>query len=463
MTKDKKPRNFCQGCFEKQIENDRLKQEVIRLKALLRYQERTAKEGFFGSSTPSSKVPVKANATKQKQDKQGGARAGHKGYGRKSVNISQADRIEYEGNTGACPDCGGRLKESKGRRSRTVIDIQPIKLEKILYEIRRRKCMQCGRTFQGKVPGVLPRSLFGNELLTYIAVQHYIYGIPLGRLEAQFGIGIGSIIGALHRLGRLFKDVPNRLIQDYRQSPVRHADETGWRNDGRSGYSWLFCTDKISIFRFRGSRSSKIPHEIFGSDKLSGILVVDRYNAYNKVPCALQYCYAHLLREVEDAEKEFPDSIEVEHFVSNLAPLLAQAMHLRSQDISNRAFYRKALLLKRKILKIVCSPANHPAIQRIQDIFRNNDHRMYHWCKNRKIPAENNRVERELRPTVIARKVSFGSQSDEGAKTREILMTVLHTLKKRGADFGIHFKSALDSLSVNSAGDPYQLLYPPDT
>jgi len=46
------------------------------------------------------------------------------------------------------------------------------------------------------------------------------------------------------------------------------------------------------------------------------------------------------------------------------------------------------------------------------------------------VPADNNRAERELRPLVIARKVSFGSQSDAGAQTREILMTVLHTLKK---------------------------------
>ncbi|MFH1562568.1 MAG: transposase [Nitrospirota bacterium] len=34
-------------------------------------------------------------------------------------------------------------------------------------------------------------------------------------------------------------------------------------------------------------------------------MVVDRYNGYNKVPCEIQYCYAHLLRNVEDLEKQF--------------------------------------------------------------------------------------------------------------------------------------------------------------
>ena len=463
MDKNRKPRRFCPGCFEKQVKIDRLKEEVVCLKARLRYQERTAKEGFFGSSTPSSQIPIKPNATEEKQNNRGGARRGHVGHGRQAVNGSQADRIVDIDVGNACPECKGELKESKGRRFRTVIDIQPIKVKKILYRIVRKKCTQCGRIFQGTVPGVLPKSLFGNELLSHIAVQHYIYGTPLGRIEAQLNIGIGSMIGALHRIGRLFKDVPDRLIQEYRQALVRHADETGWRNDGRSGYSWLFCTDKISIFRFRNTRSSKIPLAVLGSKKLPGVLVVDRYNGYNKAPVALQYCYAHLLRELENVEKEFPDNSEVNWFVSTLAPLLVQAMRLRSQDISDKMFYRYARALKEKILKTVESPANHPGIQRIQNIFRDHPKRMYHWAKSRDVPAENNLVERELRPTVIARKISFGSQSDEGARTREILMTILHTLKKRTPDFAAQFKSALDRLSADPTFDPYQSLFPPDT
>lgn len=455
------PRYFCQGCFEKQIEIDRLKEDVHRLKVLLRYHERTAAEGFFGSSTPSSKIPVKPNTSEEQQWKRGGARRGHPGHGRQGVDESKADRVVDIDVGDKCPECGSELKESKGIRSRTVIDIQPVKIKKTVYHIWRRKCTKCGRVFQGKIPGVLPKSLFGNELLSHIALQHYIYGIPLGRLEAHLGIGIGSMIGALHRLGQLFRDIPEKLVLEYRESPVRHADETGWRNDGRSGYSWLFCTEKISIFRFRNTRSSKIPLEVLGTKKLPGVLVVDRYNAYNKAPVSLQYCYAHLLREVEDLEKEFPENTEINCFVSTFAPLLTQAMRLRSQDISDKRFYQETLALKKKMLRVVRKPAKHPGIQRIQDIFRDNAHRMYHWVKNRDVPAENNFVERELRPTVIARKVSFGSQSDEGAKTREILMTVLHTLKKHTPDFAAQFKSALDKLAADPGFDSYQSLFPP--
>jgi hypothetical protein len=93
-------------------------------------------------------------------------------------------------------------------------------------------------------------------------------------------------------------------------------------------------------------------------------------------------------------------------------------------------------------------------VRRIQDLFSENAHRLYHWVEDRRVPADTNRAERELRPTVIARKVSFGSQSDAGAKTREILTSLVHTLKKRGSDAESHFKRVLDQLAADPAQDP---------
>jgi len=120
----------------------------------------------------------------------------------------------------------------------------------------------------------------------------------------------------------------DKLIEGYRQSPVKHAAETSWRTDGHNGYAWLFCASRTSLFRFRKTRSASVAREVFGGEALPGVLVVDRYNGYNKAPCHIQYCYAHLLREVKDLEKEFADDREVQTFVSSFAPLLAQAMKL---------------------------------------------------------------------------------------------------------------------------------------
>ena len=179
------------------------------------------------------------------------------------------------------------------------------------------------------------------------------------------------------------------------------------------------------------------------------------------MPCSIQYCYAHLLRKVQDLEKNFPGNAEIKAFVEALAPLLSGAMSLRTLPISNRQFKTQATRIKNKIVKIVNRQARHPAIQTVQDIFRQKADRLYHWADDRRVPADNNLAERDLRPLVISRKISFGSQSDAGANTRQILMTILHTLKKRTTNIAETFKAALDQLAENPTLDAYQLLFPP--
>jgi len=451
---------YCRGCFEKQLEINRLKEEIERLKAKVRYQERTAKEGVFGSSTPSAKVPLKPNALEERQARRGGGKAGHEGHGRGRVEAAEADRVERVAVPDCCPDCG-RTMESEGTDTRTVVEMEPVRVRRVLYRLERKRCPHCGRRVEARAPGVLPKALYGNALLTHVAVQHYVRGVTLGQLGDQLEIGNGSLVEAMHQLARRLKPVSERLVQAYREAPVKHADETSWRTDGRNGYAWLFATPDLSLFRLRKTRAAAVVEEILGPDPLPGTLVVDRYNGYNRAPCAIQYCYAHLLRLVTDLEKDFPGHPEVKAFVERLAPLLAKAMELRTMGLSRRRFRAQAAALKAEIVAVVHRPARHPAIQNVQDIFRQNAERLYRWAEDPTIPADNNLAERDLRPLVIARKVSFGSQSPAGASTRETLMSVLRTLQKRTQDVAAALKSALDKLVEDPALDLSSALFPP--
>jgi transposase len=447
--------------LKKQREIDGLKEEVERLRQKLSYQARKDKEGFFGSSTPSAKLPLKANSDKDKERRPKGARPGHTGAGRKGVSSLEVNRrMEVESTVGNhCPQCGTLLVD-KGGKERLIRESQPVQAEPILYRLRRKYCPRCHRLYQPSPPGVLPKALFGNQLLTTSTGMHYLHGIPLGRVCEQLRVNPGSLVESFHRLARLFEPVIAKLMEQYRQSLVKHADETGWRTDGQNGYVWLFATDQISLFLFRKSRSAKIPQTLLGQKPLPGVLVVDRYAGYNKTPCSLQYCYAHLLREVEDLEKDFPDSDEVKAFVSVMAPLLSSAMKLRTQPLQDRDFYLLAAQIKNQILAAVEAPSMHLGIRRIQEIFLENASRLYHWAQDRQVPADNNLAERDLRPTVIARKVSFGSISDAGAHTRGILMSVLYSLKKHRFNVEYHLKSVLDQLAKDTSQDPYPLLFP---
>jgi transposase len=357
-----------------------------------------------------------------------------------------------------CPRCGGVLID-KGLRDRLVLESQPLQAKPLLYRFTRKYCPHCRKIFQPLAPGVLPKNLYGNQLVTTATVMHYLHGVPLGRVCEQLQVNPGTLVEGFHRLAHLLASVIPKLIEQYRLAPAKHADETSWRTEGQNGYVWLFATEQISLFLFRKSRSSKIPHMVFGEKALPGVLVVDRYAAYNKAPCPLQYCYAHLLREVEDLEKDFPDSVEVRSFISVMAPLLASAMKLRTQPLLDPEFYAKAADIKNQILAAVQAQAMHLGIRRIQDLFLDNASRLYHWVDNRKVPADNNLAERDLRPTVIARKVSFGSVSDSGANTRGVLMSVLSSLKKQKGNVEVHLKQTLDQLAKDPQKDPFPLLF----
>jgi len=454
--------SYCPYCLEKDNQIYDLKAKITALQQKIMQQMRSFKEQPFGSSTPSSKILIKPNAKEDKRQLRGGGKSGHVGHGRQTISPDQADRVERIKTVDVCPDCGTPLI-NRGSRSRTVIDCKPMTKERVVLRLEKKRCPKCRRNVEASSVGVLPKCKHGNNLLTHIAVEHYVHGTTLGQLEKRLGIGYGSLVASLHFLARLFEKVPDRLIKEYRRALVKHADETGWRNDGFNGYGWLYATIAMSIFRFRATRSSAVVKEVLGTARLPGVLVVDRYNAYNQVPCRIQYCYAHLLRNVQDLEDEFPDNEEIRQFVASLAPLLASAMSLRRLPLSRRQFRRQAHQIKRAILKVINAKAQHPGIQGIQNIFREKRHRLFHWAENPVIPADNNLAERDLRPLVIARKISFGSQSDSGAKTREILMTVLHTLKKRSSNVEQSFKSALDKIAANPKVDRYVAVFNQDS
>lgn len=62
-------------------------------------------------------------------------------------------------------------------------------MNKILYHLERKLCPKCKKAISARPPGVLVKCLYGNQLLTYVAVQHYIYCNTLGHIEKQTGIG----------------------------------------------------------------------------------------------------------------------------------------------------------------------------------------------------------------------------------------------------------------------------------
>ena len=263
----------------------------------------------------------------------------------------------------------------------------------------------------------------------------------------------------MKRIGKLLEPALERLKTDYRCSLVRHADETGWRTAGGNGWSWYFGSEKVSLHLFRQTRSASVAAEVMGKEKLAGVLVVDRYGGDNRVPCALQYCYAHLWREMKSLENEFPDNQEISNYTCQMKLSLSDAMQLRKRALSEAEYLQEAAKIRQQIAGLSDRQAVHPAIRRWQDFFIEKAARLYQWCESSAIPAENNYAEREIRKVVIARKMSCGSQSIEGAKTREIWTSILQTLKKREPNPRDKLAQALNKISQTKDPDIAEELF----
>lgn len=423
--------NRCEGCLQKQREIDRLKEEVQQLRLKVCANQRKSKEGFFGSSTPSSKVPVKANSLAENQARRGGAPKGHHAVGRQVFSEAEADerRIAQVSVT-FCQTCECSLSRQSSNQ-RAIYELVREQIKKIYYEIERKVCPQCRKIVGAKVENAFARMSFSNELIVETAEQHYVLGRTLGQIAERFSLNYSTLADALKQIGRKLEPCLEKLKLDYRHSVVRHADETSWRTDGANGYSWYFGSEKGSLHLFRHTRSANVVKEVLGKERLGGVLVVDRYGGYNRAPTSIQYCYAHLLREMKDLETEFEADEEIKNYTSQMKLHLTDAMQLRKRGLIEAEYLAQAEAIRLKIEELSNRQARHPAIRKWQDFFIEKAGRLYQWCQSSQIPAENNYAEREIRKIVIARKLSYGSQSTEGAKTREIWTSVLQSLKKR--------------------------------
>jgi hypothetical protein len=123
-------------CLKKQREIARLTEALQRLRQKLRYQERQATEGVFGSATPAAQRPVKTNTPPPPAPRPKGGRPGHPGAGRHAFDASQAERVvEIAPAVGnRCPGCDA-LWEDKGTACRAVLDSHPVKAERVLYRL----------------------------------------------------------------------------------------------------------------------------------------------------------------------------------------------------------------------------------------------------------------------------------------------------------------------------------------
>lgn len=402
---------------------------------------------------PSSTLAPFEKPAPTKRRRKPGAKPGHEGRAR-----PQPERIDrhVEHQLPSCPTCGGELKRTGRTRTRIIEDIPAnLKAEATEHTIHRDWCPCCQKQVEPKVPDALPACTLGHQAVTLSAFLHYGLGtttrqvVDVFNAHLQLKITEGGLTQMWHRLADTLKPWYEQIWQDCFEAAVLNADETGWHLNGVLVWLWCFCTSRETFYAIERSRGHATLEKFF-AEAFEGVLVTDFWRAYDAVDARMnQKCWAHLLRElqaVEDRPNGARDDWLV--FAKRLRRIFTDAVKLNAAtDLPREQRDARVCRLHARLTDLSCVAWVHPDAQRLANRMLKDTMALLTFAEFPYVPATNNAAEREIRPAVMMRKVSYGSGSEQGASTRAVLMSVYRTLKKRGLDPLAETRIALETLA----------------
>ena len=111
---------------------------------------------------------------------------------------------------------------------------------------------------------------------------------------------------------------------------------------------WVAATTWVTVFVVRLSRGSHVARELLGKT-FAGILVTDRWSAYNWYPVRWrQLCWAHLLRDIHDLRVVYPEDAKLAQWAKAIHKLYAEAKAFVHPETRQRCLAQ--LRMERKLL-----------------------------------------------------------------------------------------------------------------
>jgi transposase len=333
-----------------------------------------------------------------------------------------------------CPDCGTTLGGGSIKRTREVLEISPSPVRVIEHRFIERECPLCRtrRTPAVDLGGqVLGQQRLGIGLVSLIVTLREVGRLPVRTIQAYLDtvhdlhLSVGAITAASQRVARTAEPAVAAIRDQIRASPAVHADETGWRTDGRNGYIWTFSTPQARYF-VHGRRTKDMVDTALGPD-FDGVLLSDFYAAYTHYPGLKQRCWAHLLREIHDLRQVFPDDAALATWAEAVHALFVEARDTVYQTPEHRA--RAALDYRTRLLDLAepaTADAEAPAHKlgaRIERFIGD----LFVFVTEPGVAPTNNLAERSLRPLVTRRKISGGSRSPAGTEATMALASLFGT------------------------------------
>ncbi len=424
-----------------QADVDRLGKDNADLRARLKQEH--------GSRFKPNRPPPDENKPQRKR----GAPKGHPPWSRRKPD--HVDATVHIPAPDICPHCQTRgliASQKQNEQLQEDIILQP-RTRVVRYIHALAYCPTCRRDVYQTAEGELRNCEIGpTTKATAVFLRHTLklslrdvrrifrdlFGMPFVPASAMsFGRAVAAAAEPHHQT----------LRNKVRTADIIHADETGWRLDGKSGYLWYAGTPDFSFFHIDRSRSGDVALSIFG-DAFGGGLVADDYAGYNAIhPAQRQSCLAHLTRKAKEIAELMVlnpatrgDEVS-STFCVKIRSLFSDACDLGRQRDTGQISFSAAKARIPQLYQRLHAICAHPLPNVEAEKFRlrlldpaRDYHRLFTFLKINRMPPTNNQAEQTLRHEVLFRKMIFGSRSDLDAHALAVNASMLQTIQCQHLD-----------------------------
>ena len=445
-------------------------------------------EHLHQNSQNSSKPPSsdgfgkRVRREQRASQKKRGGQTGHAGNQPRYYELSSEDVIENH-IPAVCRACGVELSGEDPKPYRhQILEIPPLRRQITEHRQHQLNCPHCGTATRAKLPSGIGVSQYGERLSATVALlssDHYQSHRKVQTLlNRLFGIEIS--IASVNRLRQEVSEAILPAVQAaqafVQQSAFVHSDETSFSQgngdgnnpEGKQGWLWTLVSASVSVFAVALSRSSAIAKSLIG-EAYSGIVISDRYSGYSWVDKShRQLCWAHIKRDLTAMSERPGVSEEIGLALLRRQKRLFRLWHqVRDGTLSRADFQGKVALLRRGFkaelvaaVALLSSPREKTPLAKTlrtcQELLKW-ESALWTFVEHPGIEPTNNAAEQALRPAVIWRRLSFGSQSEAGSQFVARMLTVITTLKVQERDV-IEFLT--QACKAARFGDPMPSLLP---
>jgi transposase len=431
-------------------------QVIIRLllAKIAELEARLNKTPRNSSLPPSTEHPhAKPAPQKEKSGKKPGGQPGHLKHQRPLIPVEQCTGV-VSIVPETCRRCGESLAGSDPEPLRhQVWDLPEIKPLVTEYQLHRLTCPRCSVSTCAELPAGVPQSQAGPRLVALTALLMGCFKQSKRRvalfLEQVLNqpCSPGWVVKLQNQATAALTPAYEELAAQLPAEPVLGIDESPTKQARSKSWLWTFVASTYTVFALRTTRAATVLHDLL-TDAFDGVVNCDRAKMYWKIGRP-QWCWAHLKRDFQ-ALIDHPDR-QVKRLGHDLMcptrELFRHWARCRDGTITRKGMLRLMQPIREKIdgllLRGVFS-GNPKLVGMCAPLY---DHRDWLWTflDVEGVEPTNNVSERALRPAVIWRKLSFGTQSAKGSRFVETILTVVETCHRQSRNSFRYLTTAIEA------------------